>query len=161
MNGRTNAGASSGLRQPGVTGAPLSLQALSGHEDGFVFIDDELNTMPGFTAHPMYPKVWPAVGIPYADLVQGLIELALVCQAGSQQRPTAEVGQVSLAHFDADPYSSTACALEWITPLLHGGSLLLFDEFFGEDPVAVAFGPRVTAITCLWSSYRARDGHAG
>ncbi len=46
----------------------------------------------------------------------------------------AEVAQVSLAHFDADLYSSTACALEWMTPLLHGGSLLLFDEFLGGDP---------------------------
>jgi predicted O-methyltransferase YrrM len=46
----------------------------------------------------------------------------------------AEVGQVSLAHLDADLHSSTACALEWLTPLLHAGSLLLFDEFFGEDP---------------------------
>jgi predicted O-methyltransferase YrrM len=45
-----------------------------------------------------------------------------------------EVGQVSLAHFDADLHSSTACALNWVTPLLHPGSLLLFDEFLGEDP---------------------------
>jgi predicted O-methyltransferase YrrM len=46
----------------------------------------------------------------------------------------AEVGQVSLAHLDADLYPSTACALQWVTPLLHAGSLLLFDEFLGEDP---------------------------
>jgi hypothetical protein len=46
----------------------------------------------------------------------------------------AEIGAVSLAHFDADLYSSTACALDWVTPLLQPGSLLLFDEFLGEDP---------------------------
>jgi len=46
----------------------------------------------------------------------------------------AEVVQVSLAHLDADLYPSTACALQWVTPLLHAGSLLLFDEFLGEDP---------------------------
>jgi hypothetical protein len=46
----------------------------------------------------------------------------------------AKVGQVSLAHLDADLYASTVCALEWVTPLLHAGSLLLFDEFLGEDP---------------------------
>ena len=45
-----------------------------------------------------------------------------------------EVGRVSLAHFDADLHSSTACALDWVTPLLQPGSLLLFDEFLGEDP---------------------------
>lgn len=45
-----------------------------------------------------------------------------------------EIGRVSLAHFDADLHSSTACALDWVTPLLQPGSLLLFDEFLGEDP---------------------------
>ncbi|GAA4588150.1 hypothetical protein GCM10023194_39020 [Planotetraspora phitsanulokensis] len=46
----------------------------------------------------------------------------------------AEVGRVSFAHLDADLESATTCALDWLTPLLGGGSLLLFDEFFGEDP---------------------------
>jgi hypothetical protein len=44
-----------------------------------------------------------------------------------------EVGPVSLAHFDADLFSATETALNWIDPLLHGGSLLLFDEFDGTD----------------------------
>jgi D-alanine-D-alanine ligase len=33
--------------------------------------------MPGFTAISMYPKLWEASGISYAELVERLIELAL------------------------------------------------------------------------------------
>ncbi|GIG61247.1 D-alanine--D-alanine ligase [Longispora fulva] len=37
---------------------------------------NELNTMPGFTAHSMYPKVWQASGVSYQDLLDRLIALA-------------------------------------------------------------------------------------
>jgi len=36
----------------------------------------EVNTMPGFTSVSMYPKLWEASGVPYADLIDKLIELA-------------------------------------------------------------------------------------
>jgi D-alanine-D-alanine ligase len=37
---------------------------------------NELNTMPGFTAHSMYPKLWAADGLPYPQLVARLVALA-------------------------------------------------------------------------------------
>ncbi len=38
---------------------------------------NELNTIPGFTAISMYPKLWEASGLPYAELLSALIDLAL------------------------------------------------------------------------------------
>jgi D-alanine-D-alanine ligase len=42
---------------------------------GELFVS-EVNTMPGFTRISMYPKLWEATGIPYAELIDRLIELA-------------------------------------------------------------------------------------
>ena len=44
--------------------------------DGQVMIN-EINTMPGFTPHSMFPRMWAASGVPYPDLVERLITLAL------------------------------------------------------------------------------------
>jgi D-alanine-D-alanine ligase len=38
---------------------------------------NELNTIPGFTRISMYPKLWDAAGLPYPELMDRLIELAL------------------------------------------------------------------------------------
>jgi D-alanine-D-alanine ligase len=38
---------------------------------------NEINTIPGFTPISMYPKLWEAGGIPYSDLIDRLIGLAL------------------------------------------------------------------------------------
>ena len=38
---------------------------------------NELNTIPGFTQISMYPKLWEASGLPYPQLVDRLIELAM------------------------------------------------------------------------------------
>ena len=38
---------------------------------------NEINTIPGFTPISMYPKLWEASGVPYAKLIDRLIELAL------------------------------------------------------------------------------------
>jgi D-alanine-D-alanine ligase len=44
--------------------------------DGHVVIN-EINTMPGFTSHSMFPRMWAASGVPYPELVERLITLAL------------------------------------------------------------------------------------
>jgi D-alanine-D-alanine ligase len=38
---------------------------------------NEVNTIPGFTSISMYPKLWEASGIPFRELIDALIELAL------------------------------------------------------------------------------------
>jgi D-alanine-D-alanine ligase len=38
---------------------------------------NEINTIPGFTSISMYPKLWEASGIPYRELIDRLIQLAL------------------------------------------------------------------------------------
>ena len=46
---------------------------------------NELNTIPGFTKISMYPKLWQASGLPYHQLVDRLIELALERKAERDQ----------------------------------------------------------------------------
>jgi D-alanine-D-alanine ligase len=41
-----------------------------------IFIN-EINTVPGFTSISMFPKMWEACGVPYPQLIDRLIELAL------------------------------------------------------------------------------------
>jgi D-alanine-D-alanine ligase len=41
------------------------------------FYINEVNTIPGFTQISMYPKLWEASGLPYPELIDRLIELAL------------------------------------------------------------------------------------
>jgi D-alanine-D-alanine ligase len=38
---------------------------------------NEINTMPGFTAISMYPKLWAATGLSYPDLIDRLIQLGI------------------------------------------------------------------------------------
>jgi D-alanine-D-alanine ligase len=49
----------------------------------FFLVDDErvilneINTIPGFTSVSMYPRMWEASGVSYAELVDRLVELAI------------------------------------------------------------------------------------
>ena len=60
----------------------IGCQGLS-RVDFFVCFDDErivfneINTLPGFTSISMYPKLFAASGIPYAQLIDQLLELAM------------------------------------------------------------------------------------
>jgi D-alanine-D-alanine ligase len=46
---------------------------------------NEVNTIPGFTSISMYPKLWEASGLPYRELIDRLIELALAEQRERQR----------------------------------------------------------------------------
>ncbi|MGB0112839.1 MAG: D-alanine--D-alanine ligase family protein [Ilumatobacteraceae bacterium] len=45
--------------------------------NGRGFLCNEVNTMPGFTPISMYPKLWIHSGVPYAELIDRLVDLAL------------------------------------------------------------------------------------
>ncbi len=55
---------------------------------GQVYIN-EVNTLPGFTQISMYPKLWEASGIPYAELLDRLIELAIERHQDRQRNRTS------------------------------------------------------------------------
>jgi D-alanine-D-alanine ligase len=46
-------------------------------EGGRGFVLNEVNTMPGFTPKSMFPMMWAATGMPYPDLCDELVDLAL------------------------------------------------------------------------------------
>jgi len=46
-------------------------------EGGRGLLLNEINTIPGFTPISMYPKLWEASGVPYAQLIDELVALAI------------------------------------------------------------------------------------
>ena len=46
-------------------------------ENGRGFLCNEINTIPGFTPISMYPKMWQASGVSYAELIDELVALAV------------------------------------------------------------------------------------
>jgi D-alanine-D-alanine ligase len=46
---------------------------------------NEINTMPGFTEISMYPKLWDITGLPYPELINRLVDLALERKADRDQ----------------------------------------------------------------------------
>jgi D-alanine-D-alanine ligase len=52
------------------------------------FYLNEINTLPGFTSISMYPKMWEASGLPYPQLIDRLITLAIERHAEKNQLRT-------------------------------------------------------------------------
>ena len=59
-------------------------------EGGRGLLLNEVNTIPGFTPYSMYPKLWAATGVPYDELIDELVRLALE----RHERRSRRVGQV-------------------------------------------------------------------
>lgn len=55
-------------------------------EGGRGLLVNEVNTIPGFTPHSMYPRLWDASGLAYPDLIDRLVALALERQRRRSQR---------------------------------------------------------------------------
>ena len=72
--------------------------------DGIVMVN-EINTMPGFTPHSMFPRMWAASGVPYPELVEHLIRLA-------QQRPAGLALAGSRSRSSADSFAGTCGTTE-------------------------------------------------
>ena len=49
--------------------------------EGERVVFNEINTLPGFTSISMYPKLFVASGIPYSELIDELIKLAVEANA--------------------------------------------------------------------------------
>jgi D-alanine-D-alanine ligase len=78
-----------------IDGAGLArVDFLLSRETGALYIN-EINTLPGFTAISMYPKLWEASGLPYDKLIDRLIELALERNAERRRSLTAYAGALS------------------------------------------------------------------
>jgi D-alanine-D-alanine ligase len=46
-------------------------------DPGRGFLVNEVNTIPGFTPISMYPRLWDVTGVPYPELLDRLVALAL------------------------------------------------------------------------------------
>ena len=56
--------------------------------DGRAYVS-EINTIPGFTKISMYPKLWEASGVPYPQLIERLLDLAIERHRREQQIETS------------------------------------------------------------------------
>ena len=69
-----------------VDGAGLARVDFFLERDSDRILVNEINTMPGFTAISMYPKLWEASGLPFPALLDRLVALALERHAARGRR---------------------------------------------------------------------------
>jgi len=64
-------------------------------ESGRGLLLNEVNTIPGFTPFSMYPRLWKATGLPYDELIDELVRLAVERQdrrIARRGRPRPQLG---------------------------------------------------------------------
>jgi D-alanine-D-alanine ligase len=79
--GRLAVVAARALRAEGMARVDFFLE-----ESGRGLLVNEVNTIPGFTPHSMYPRLWEASGVPYPELIDRLVALALERHRRRSQR---------------------------------------------------------------------------
>ena len=62
---------------------------LRGEGEDAELLLNEINTIPGFTSVSMYPKLWEVSGLPYPELIDRLVELALERHARDRKKGTS------------------------------------------------------------------------
>jgi D-alanine-D-alanine ligase len=71
----------------GMSRVDFFLERVDGEADALWL--NEINTIPGFTSISMYPKLWEASGLPYAELIERLLDLATERHEAERERSTA------------------------------------------------------------------------
>jgi D-alanine-D-alanine ligase len=72
-----------------IDGAGMArVDFLLSRRDSSLFVN-EVNTIPGFTTISMYSKMWAASGVPYPELLDRLVALAIERHAAKQQLRTS------------------------------------------------------------------------
>ncbi len=72
-----------------IDGAGMArVDFLQDRQTGQLYLN-EVNTIPGFTSISMYPKLWEASGLPFPQLLDRLIELALERHADKSRNETS------------------------------------------------------------------------
>ena len=76
-----------------IDGAGMArVDFLLDRNSGHLYIN-EINTIPGFTSISMYPKLWEASGLPFGDLVDRLVDLAVERQSDRARSETTYAPQ--------------------------------------------------------------------